>query len=223
MKLTKAKIKIIEVEARKYFVKATGGHDWSHVERVRQVALRIGRIEKADLLIVEAAALLHDIARNEEIRRKGNFCHALEGAKLARKILGKLDIDEEIVEQVAHAIEAHRKRNDCQPATLEAKVLQDADRIDSIGAVGIGRNFLFAGNAGSNNLYTGNEQKIIKAGLAEDYVYTKEDSAILEYEAKLKYIYAKILTKSGKQIAKARSDFQDKFFKQFWLEVKGRK
>lgn len=222
MKLTKAKIKIIEVEARKHFVKASGCHDWTHVERVRKMALHIGRAEKADLLIVEAAALLHDIARNEEIRRKGNFCHAFEGAKQARKILAKLDIDEKTIEQVAHAIEAHRKRNDCEPATLEAKVLQDADRIDSIGAVGIGRNFLFAGNAGSNNLYTGNEKQIIKAGLTHDYAYTKEDSAILEYEAKLKYIYAKILTKTGKKIAKERSRFQDEFFKRFWLEVAGK-
>lgn len=223
MKLTKAIIKKIELEAKTYFTDSSGCHDWSHVERVRKNALHIGKAEKADLSIVETAALLHDIARNEEIRKKGSFCHALEGAKRSEKILKKYDIDLSIIEQVAHAIEAHRKRNLCQPQTIEAKVLQDADLLDAIGAVGIGRNFLFAGNMGSKNLYTGNENKIVKAGKGHDYAYTKEDSAVLEYELKLKHIYKMIQTKTGKKIAKERSDYQDNFFKRFWLEIEGKK
>lgn len=223
MKLTKAIIKKIESEAKSYFTDSSGCHDWSHVERVRKNALHIGKAEKADLSIVETAALLHDIARNEEIRKKGSFCHALEGAKRSVKILKKYDIDLSIIEKVAHAIEAHRKRNSCQPQTIEAKVLQDADLVDAIGAVGIGRNFLFAGNMGSKNLYTGNEKKIVKAGKGHDYAYTKEDSAVLEYELKLKHIYKKIQTKTGKRIAKERSDYQDNFFKRFWLEIEGKK
>lgn len=223
MKLTKAIIKKIEIEAKSYFNDSSGCHDWSHVERVRKNALHIGKVEKADLLIVEAAALLHDIARNEEIRNKGSFCHALEGAKRSVKILEKYNIDKRIIEQVAHAVEAHRKRNLCQPQTIEAKVLQDADLLDAIGAVGIGRNFLFAGNMGSKNLYTGNEKKIVRAGKGHDYAYTKEDSAVLEYELKLKHIYKMIQTKTGKKIAKERSDYQDNFFKRFWLEIEGKK
>ena len=123
---------------------------------------------------------------------------------------------------MAHAIEAHRSRNLCHPQTIEAKVLQDADRLDAIGAIGIGRDFLFAGYAGSKNLYTGNEKKIVKSGKGHDYTYTKEDSAVLEYEIKLKHIYKKMQTKTGKKIGKERSDYMHDFFKRFWLEMEGK-
>ena len=221
MKLSKKIIKNIEADSKKYFVKSSGCHDWTHVERVRKNALKLARLEGADLMIVETAVLLHDIARNAEIRKRGSFCHALEGAKKSVKILDKYDIDLSVIEQVAHAIEAHRKRNTCQPETIEAKVLQDADRLDSLGAVGIGRIFLFAGNMGSKTLYTGNEKRLAKTGA--DYCYTSEDSAAMEYEAKLKYIKDKMLTRAGKKIAKERSAFMKDFFKRFWSEIEGGK
>lgn len=220
MKLNKETIKRIELDAKGYFERSSGCHDWTHVERVRKNALKLAKAEGADLMIVEAAALLHDIARNAEIRKRGSFCHALEGAKKSVKILKKYDIDLSIVEQIAHAIEAHRKRNTCQPETIEAKVLQDADRLDSLGAVGIGRIFLFAGNMGSKTLYTGNEKKLAKTG--KEYCYTEDDSAAMEYEAKLKYIKDKMLTKTGKRIAIERSDFMKDFFKRFWGEIEGK-
>jgi uncharacterized protein len=221
MKLNKKIIKKIEEEAKRYFEKSSGCHDWSHVERVRENAIKIAKKEGADLAIVETAALLHDIARNAEIRKRGSFCHALEGAKKSVKILEKHNIDLSIIEQVAHAIEAHRSRNSCQPTTIEAKVLQDADRLDSLGAVGVGRIFLFAGNMGSKTLYTGREKKLAKTG--KKYCYTEEDSAALEYESKLKYIKDKMLTETGKKIAQERSLFMKEFFKQFWDEIAGKK
>ena len=97
----------------------------------------------------------------------------------------------------------------------------DADKLDSIGAVGIGRDFLFAGNAGSGNMYTGNEKKIMSAGNARKLVFTKEDSAVLEYEFKLKNIKAKIMTNTGKRMALARHKFMVEFFERFWEEAKG--
>jgi len=100
-------------------------------------------------------------------------------------------------------------------------VLYDADKIDSIGAVGIGRDFLFAGSAGSNTLYTGNEKRLAKS--SKDHSYTKEDSAVLEYEIKLKHIKNRMLTKTGRRVAKERSKYMDGFFKRFWIEVEGKK
>lgn len=221
MKLNKKIINKIEEDAKRYFEKSSGCHDWTHVERVRKNALKLAKKEGADLMIVEAAALLHDIARNAEIRKRGSFCHALEGAKKSVEILERYKIDLSIIEQVAHAIEAHRKRNSCEPKTIEAKVLQDADRLDSLGAVGVGRIFLFAGNMGSKTLYTGREKELAKTG--KEYCYTKEDSAAMEYEAKLKYIKDKMLTKTGKEIAKERSVFMKDFFQHFWDEIAGKK
>ena len=215
----KKDIEKIELEARKFFVGASGCHDWTHVERVRNLALRIAKKEKADLFVVEVAVLLHDIGRKEEMASKGLFCHAERGGVLARKILKKYKLDNEAIENIVHAIETHRFRKNLPPETLEAKVVFDADKLDSIGAVGIGRDFIFAGHSGSNSLYTGNEKKLAKSG--KDYSFTKEDSPILEYEIKLKKIKNKILTKEGKRIANERHKYMVGFFDRFEKEVRG--
>ena len=219
MKITKDLIVKIENEAKKYFENANGCHDWTHVERVRKNALKIGKKENADLKIIEIAALLHDIAKNSEMKKRGGFCHAETGAKMAEKILQKYKLSQEIINEVTHAIKTHRFRNKHQPETIEAKVLQDADRLDAIGAVGVARDFLFAGNKGSKILYTGREKELVARGL--DYAYTKDDSAVLEYEVKLKHIKDLMLTRAGKKLARGRDKFMKNFFQRFWQEVKG--
>ena len=211
----------IEKEAKKYFEGSSGCHDWSHVERVRKLALIIGKKENADLFILEIASLLHDIKRKEEMKSKGSFCHAVEGEKEGRIILDKYNISDIQKENICQCIRTHRFRNNDQPKTIEAKVLFDADKLDSIGAVGIGRAFLFAGSAGSGNLYTNKEKEIAK--LEKDMSFTKEDSAILEYEIKLKKIKNMMMTKTGKEMAKDRHNYMVEFIKRFWLEVKGKK
>lgn len=225
--ITKEDIIKIEEIAKKYFIGASGCHDWSHIERVRKLALRIGKLEKANLKIIELAVLLHDIGRKFEMENKGNksgmkICHAIESKREAQKILENFkEITQEEKDNILHSIEAHRHRNSLVPSTLEAKVVFDADKLDSIGAVGIARDFLFAGGAGSNCLYTGNEKKLVKLG--KDMSYTKEDSAILEYEVKLKHLKNKMITKTGKMLAKERDRFMHEFFRTFWLEVAGKK
>lgn len=214
-------IKQIELEARKYFKKASGCHDWTHVERVRVLSLFIGRREKADLGVLELAAILHDVGREQEMKSKGAFCHAEKSAEIAKNILAKYNISQEAVSNIIHCIKTHRFRNSRIPGTIEAKVLFDADKLDSIGAVGLARAFLFAGSVGSGNLYTGNEKKLSRLG--KDFSFTKEDSAVLEYELKLKHIKDKILTSTGKKIAGQRHKFMTSFFKRFWQEIKGNK
>lgn len=218
MKINKEIIKQIDAEAKKFFIGASGCHDWTHVERVYNLAMNIGKQEKADLSILAAACLLHDIGRKAEMKSRGKFCHAEKGAELANKILFKYRIDQDIIDNVTHCIISHRYRNQNIPNTIEAKVLFDADKLDSIGAVGIGRDFLFAGYL-KNALYTGREKEIVKT--QKDLSYSVDDTAILEYEFKLKKIKDKILTKAGKKIAKNRHDFMVAYFKRFWQEVKG--
>jgi len=220
MRIEKEVIQNIKSEAKKYFKGASGCHDWSHVERVKNLALKIGKKERADLIVLEIAALLHDIGRKKEMKEKGNFCHAQQGGKLARKILKKYVLKKEFVENVIYSIESHRFRNNLIPETLEAKILYDADKLDSIGAIGIGRAFLFAGNAGSNCLYTGNEKNLAK--IKKDHSFTNEDSALLEYEVKLKQIKNKILTNEGKKIAKSRHKYMVDFFNRFGKEINGK-
>ncbi len=213
-------LEAIETEAKKYFEDASGCHDWTHVERVRVLAKRIAKAEGADLFVVEAAALLHDIAKTEEMRAKGGFCHAKEGAKRATEILTRLGVGAEDIGHIAHCIHGHRNRSSARPETIEAKVLFDADKLDALGAVGIGRSFLFAGMAGSRTLYTGNEKELAKTG--KDYSYTSEDSVFLEYEQHLRHHKDKMLTGTGRAIAKERTAYMKDFFRRFWDEVKGR-
>lgn len=85
---------------------------------------------------------MHDIGRKAEMKSRGQFCHAEKGAELAGKILFKHKIDQDIIDNVTHCIISHRYRNQNIPKTIEAKVLFDADKLDSIGAVGIGRDFI---------------------------------------------------------------------------------
>jgi uncharacterized protein len=219
MKINNKIIEEVKEKAKEFFVSASGCHDWSHVERVYNLALRIAKKEKADINIIKLATYLHDVGRREEMQSKGKICHAEKGVELAEKILEPYNLDKKIIENIKHCILAHRFRNDHKPATIEAKILFDADKLDSIGAVGVGRDFLFAGSSGSNCLYTGNEKKLVKN--AREFSFTKEDSAFLEYYFKLKKVKSKILTKTGKKIAEERHNYMVDFFKRFELEIKG--
>jgi uncharacterized protein len=212
-------IEEIKNEAMAYFVGAGSGHDWTHVERVHDLAVRIAKKEKANIDIVELAAYLHDVGRKEEIESKGKICHAERGSELAEEILSKYNFDQDFVENIKHCILAHRSSNDHKPQTIEAKVLFDADKLDSIGAVGVARDFLFAGFIGSP-LYTGNEKETMKD--PKKYEYTKEDTALLEYYYKLKKIKLGMTTKTGKEIAKVRDEYMADFFKRFELEIEGK-
>jgi len=170
--------------------------------------------------ILEVASLLHDIGREEEMNSKGKICHAQKSFELAKKVLQKYDICKKDIDNILHCIIIHRFRSNHIPETIEAKVFFDADKLDSIGAVGIARSFLFTGSSGSNNLYTGNEKKLSKK--SKDYTYSKEDSAILEYEIKLKKIKDKMITKTGKNMAEGRQNFMKQYFNRFWKEVEGK-
>ena len=207
----------IEKEAKKYFKGAFSCHDWSHVERVRNIAIHIGKKEKANLKILELAAILHDIGRKKEMELKGALCHAEKGAEMAKNILAKYKISDKDAKNIVHCIITHRFRNNHIPKTIEAKVLYDADKLDSIGAVGIGRAFLFAGKVGAK-LYNDKNTDIYKTK-----AYSEEDSAYREFTIKLSKVKNKMLTKEGERIAEIRHKFMVEYFKIFQQEVNGKR
>lgn len=204
----------IRREARSFFHDSRGSHDWDHTERVLQLCLRIGRKEKADLGILSLAAVLHDIGRPEEDRTNGRVCHSKVGAALARRILEANDVPEDAIARVVHCIETHRFRKKTVPATKEAQVLFDADKLDSIGAVGIGRAFLFAGEVGAR---LHNKDRDI----AKTLPYTKEDTAFREYMVKLRWVKDRIFTREGLRIARERHAFMVDFFDRLDKETDG--
>lgn len=193
-----------------------GSHDWEHTRRVHALCLRIGRAEEADLLVLELAAYLHDVGRSAEDETRGGVCHAATGADMARSFLqGKLS-DNRRLENVIHCIRTHRFRGDVRPETLEARVLFDADKLDAIGAVGIGRAFQFAGEVGAtlHNPFADPENTA---------PYTHEDTAYREYRLKLSRIRERMLTAEGRRLAEERHAFMERFFERFLEEVAGKK
>jgi uncharacterized protein len=195
----------------------SSSHGWDHAERVWNLCKHIGRAEGADLEVLRLAAYLHDIGRPEEKASGGKICHAVAGAARARPILEGHGCDKETVEKVLHCIESHRfRRNGEQPRTLEARVLFDADKLDAIGAVGIGRAFLFAGEVGAR---LHNPEADINATRA----YSSEDTAFREFSVKLQKVKDRMLTETGKQIAEDRHSFMVAYFDRLTCEVHGEK
>jgi len=204
----------VREEAGAFFRSARGSHDGDHTERVRRLCLRIGRKEKADLGVLELAALLHDIGRAEEDRSHGRVCHARSGAALARSILADHGVGPAVVRAVVEAIRTHRFRRGGVPRTLEARVLFDADKLDSIGAVGIGRAFLFAGEVGARL-----HDKAIDVRRTKPY--TREDTAYREYLVKLSRVRDRMTTREGRRIAAERHRYMAAFFARLNKETDG--
>jgi uncharacterized protein len=204
----------VRAEAAAFFRSARGSHDWDHTERVRTLCLKIGRKEKADLGVLELAALLHDIGREAEDRSRGRLCHARSGAARARVLLERLGCDRATVAAVTGCIRTHRFRRGGAPRTLEARVLFDADKLDSIGAVGVGRAFLFAGEVGARLHDPAIDVRKTKP-------YTREDTAYREYLVKLGRVRDRMTTREGRRLAAGRHRFMAAFFARLNKETDG--
>jgi len=213
MRLT---IQDIKAFAMKSFSNAHGSHDWDHTERVYNLCLHIGQVEGADMEALKIAAYLHDVGRPYQDESKGTICHGEKGAEMAGALLEEYPVSDAQKANIIHCIRSHRFRGDCQPETLEAKVLFDADKLDAIGSIGIARTFQFAGEVGAklHNPYINPED-------AEPY--TEEDTAYREFKLKLSKIKDRMLTAEGRRMANERHAFMEVFFQRFLQEYKGHK
>lgn len=214
--------KIIEIVKNKLTCSA---HNLDHVFRVYNLCLLISKYEKdVDLAILTPAALLHDIARVEESEdTTGEIDHAVLGSEIAGEILRKLEYEEEKIEKIKHCIIAHRFRTGHQPNTIEAKILFDADKLDVIGASGIARTFMLAGQFGqrltvneSINDYLDNNT--VQNGRLKD---VSKHTPFIEYEVKFKKIPDKLYTEKAREIGKKRIEFMKEYFDRLKLEIKG--
>jgi len=191
-----------------------GCHGPDHFQRVHQVGLHIGGLMSAKLDIISAAAILHDIGRRYETQGKGGICHALKGAAMAGDILREQQFADDKIRAIVHCIATHRYRDDNIPLSLEAKILFDADKLDSIGAIGIGRAFLFAGQVGAK---LHNENGCIEG----TEPYSVEDTAYREFKVKMRHIKDRMLTPEGKRLAYERHAFMEIFFERLEKEIRG--
>lgn len=208
-------IETVKNHAEKLFKGARGSHDWEHTLRVARLCRRIGAVEGADMDVLMAAAYLHDIGRCYQDVSNGKVCHAEKGAQMARPIVAALPLLPAQKENILHAVGAHRFRGTRPPETLEAKVLFDADKLDAIGAVGVARAFLFAGEVGAR-LHNPD------MNVAEARPYSIDDTGYREFKVKLSKIKDRIMTPEGRKLAEARHEFLLKFFGRFLSEYEGK-
>jgi len=214
MALVKHFLMITIEKARQHYAAADTAHDFAHVLRVWRLAQRIGRAEGADMAVLQAATLLHDVARADELRT--GVCHAAEGARRARAVLRAAGHPPAQVEAVAHAIAAHRFRGDVAPATLEARVLYDADKLDAMGAIGIARAYAIAGLLGQP-LWT----PLPADGSARRGDLSADHSPVREFAVKLHKLRDALHTPTARAIAQGRHEFMEQYFARLEQEVHG--
>lgn len=200
--------------ARDYFKNPQGSHSWEHTLRVLKLCEKLAKNQKADPLVLNIAAYLHDIGRSYQDKSSGKICHAQKGAEIAGPFLEELPLTKRQKKNILHCIKTHRFRNSNPPQTREAKILFDADKLDSIGAIGIARAFLFAGEIGAK-LHNTNHK------IQDTQEYSQDDTGYREYMVKLKKVKGHIITREGKKLAQIRHDFMERFFKQFLQEHQG--
>jgi uncharacterized protein len=209
----KKKFDKLSLKVKKNMSSSPRCHDWEHTERVLHNARLIAsKEENADKKVIDLGALLHDIARADEMAIKGKICHAKRGAELAEKILKDAGFDEAICQKVVKCVRRHRFRSDQKPVDLEEKIIYDADKLDSVGAVGLGRAFLFAGREGAKVHNTKEEALASPA-------YSENDTAYREYLVKQRYISDKMQTETGREIAQKRVKFMKEFFETLDEEI----
>lgn len=192
------------------------GHDWWHIYRVWRTSQRIGQAEGADLLVVELAALLHDIAD-----WKAHGGNVAVGPETARQWLLSLRVEETLIEQVCRIIAdiSFKGIGVEQPElSLEGKVVQDADRLDALGAIGIARTFAYGGAKG--RLIHDPDVSPTEHQTAESYLRSDGTSVNHFYE-KLLLLKDRMNTTTGSIIAEKRHQFMEEYLQRFYEEWEG--
>ncbi len=199
-------------------VNAEGGHDWFHILRVYNNSLLISKSENVNELVVSLGALLHDIADS-----KFHDGNETVGPKIAREFLFKHDVDSVVIEHVVNIIEniSFKGGNEAQKfRSPELDVIQDADRLDAIGAIGIARCFNYGGFK-NRTLFDPSVKP--NMNMSKEEYKTSASPTINHFYEKLLLLKDKMNTYTGRQIAADRHAFMENFLGQFYAEWDGKK
>ena len=192
---------------------AEAGHDWFHIERVYKNSLHIANSENCNLQVVQLGALLHDIADSKFYNGDETI-----GPKVARDFLELQQVAESIIQQVVFIIEnisfkgGNFKKN---TPTIELQIVQDADRLDAIGAIGIARTFNYGGFK-NRQLYNPAVAPNLK--MTKEEYKNNEAPTINHFYEKLLLLKDKMNTSTGKKLAQQRHDYMEVFLTQFFME-----
>ncbi|TVQ14282.1 MAG: HD domain-containing protein [Bacteroidetes bacterium] len=196
---------------------AEGGHDWWHIQRVWNLADTIAKVEKADRFVVQLGALLHDIADS-----KFHDGDEKIGPRKAREFLESLSVEESIIghiEQIVANISFKVGRENQVFHSLELDVIQDADRLDAIGAIGIARAFNYGGFK-NREMY--NPDILPRPEMSRDAYRKSNSPTINHFYEKLLTLKDLMNTVTGKKLALKRHEFMEHFLEEFYEEWEGR-
>ncbi|PZW44060.1 uncharacterized protein LX95_00390 [Mesonia algae] len=210
------------IQATKAFVQselkdAEGGHDWFHIERVYKNALLLARDENVNLEIVSLGALLHDIADSKFHQGNENV-----GPQTARTFLESLHVQDFVIDHVVKIIEniSFKGGNIKQEFTSpELDVIQDADRLDAMGAIGIARTFNYGGFK-NRKIY--DPSIAPKLNMSKEEYKKDENPTINHFYEKLLLLKERMNTVTGKKLAQKRHEFMEQFLEQFYAEWEGK-
>lgn len=206
----------IEAKVEAQFEGEGTGHDWHHIDRVRKTALNLGAKEGADLEVVNLGALIHDIADH-----KFHNNDLSVGPETARKLILEFGGDEVLAERIATLVAEISFKGagvETPVSTIEAAVVQDADRMDAIGAIGIARAFAYGGSK-HRAMY----KPELSPNLHDDFqdYATDEGGTINHFYEKLLLLKDRMQTQSGKQMAANRHAYMEQFLETFYGEWNG--
>lgn len=206
-------IESVEKEIKLQFEHEGTGHDWYHIDRVRRVALQIQAEEGGDKFVIELAALLHDVSDHKFNGGDFNL-----GATIAEEVLRKYGVDaqtKQLVSEIVKNVSYKGSGVEDTMDSLEGKIVQDADRIDAIGAIGIARTFAYGGSIGQ--MIYDPEVSPKENQSIESYVNERSHTVNHFYE-KLLLLKDRMHTKTGKAIAEGRTEFMRNYLDQFYKE-----
>ncbi|QGH33846.1 HD domain-containing protein [Gracilibacillus salitolerans] len=188
------------------------GHDWYHIERVTTTAKKLAHQENANLFVVSLVALLHDLADDKVVDSEE------EGLRAIQEWLGQSGVEKHDMDHILSIIKnmSFKGGNGKQLDTIEGQVVQDADRLDAIGAVGIARCFVYAGKKGQP-IY--DPELEVREQMTKDEYRKGQSSAIHHFYEKLLKLKDLMNTKAGYQLAQERHQFMEQFLDTFYMEV----
>lgn len=203
---------------KKQLENAEGGHDWFHIERVYKNALLIAQGESCDLTVVKLGALLHDVADS-----KFHNGDETVGPKVARTFLESENVPEATIQHVINIIENISFKGGNFERKFHSKeldIVQDADRLDAIGAIGIARAFNYGG---FKNRTLHNPNIPVNMNMSKEEYKKTEAPTINHFYEKLLLLKDRMNTETGKKIALDRHNYMESFLSQFYAEWDGEK
>lgn len=204
---------LIEAEqyVRSFLENDSSGHDWWHIHRVRSLARQIAAHEGADIFICELTALLHDVADEKLFDSEEERLAELDDWLL------KNDVESDIRAQIVEIIKnmSYKGGNNLPVASLEGKVVQDADRLDAIGAIGIARTFAYSGAKGQL-IY--DPTIAVREEMSKEEYRGGQSTAINHFYEKLLKLKDLMNTEYGKQLAEERHQFLEEYLQRFQEE-----